>query len=281
MKLGLALSGGGIRGVAHAGVLKALEENNIKIDALGGTSSGSMVSALYAMGYKPDEIYMLVKKYAKTIVKLNSNVIRKEIKNFIIKHKILSQGINNGEFIEEIFNRKAMEKQIKNISDIKIPLVIPCLDISNGKEFIFTSVKNNNKDYVSDIEIGKAVRASSSFPIVYEPMKYKDKLLLDGGVLDNIPVKAVKNLGVDKVIAVNFDSDKVEKTSNAIDIIMKVADIMGNKISEDDLNKSDYTITIPTDGTGILDVSKIDYCYQSGYETAIEQMDGILKIIKN
>ena len=62
MKLGLALSGGGIRGIAHAGVLKALEENNIKIDILGGTSSGSMITALYAIGYTPDEIYELFKR---------------------------------------------------------------------------------------------------------------------------------------------------------------------------------------------------------------------------
>ena len=72
MKLGLALSGGGIRGIAHAGVLKALEENNIKIDAIGGTSSGSIIATLYAMGYSPYYIYILFKKYAKDLVNQNS-----------------------------------------------------------------------------------------------------------------------------------------------------------------------------------------------------------------
>ena len=264
MKIGLALSGGGIRGIAHAGVIKALEESNIKIDIIGGTSSGSMIASLYALGYKPDEIYGLFKKYASTIVKLNSNIIRKEIKNFIINHRIKSQGINNGEFIEEIFNKKAKEKGM--------PLAIPAVDITKSKECIFTSSQINEENYVSNIEVGKAVRASSSFPIIYEPMKYGEKLLLDGGVLDNVPVKAVKKLGAEKVISVNFDSDKIDLESNAIDIIMKVSDIMGRQISEEDLKLSDYIITVPTDGTGILDVSKIDYCYESGYEIAREQI---------
>ena len=280
MKLGLALSGGGIRGIAHAGVLKALEESNIKVDVLGGTSSGSMITALYAIGYTPDEIYELFTKYARTIVKLNSNVIRREIKNFIINHKISCQGINNGKFIEEIFNKKALEKNIRYVSEIKMPIVIPCVDISKSEEYVFTSIQSDEKNYIGNIEVGKAVRASSSFPVIYEPMKYEDKLLLDGGVLNNVPVKAVKNMGADKVIAVKFDSDKVEMSSNAIDIMMKVADIMGSKISEDDLNSSDYTITVPTDGTGILDVEKIDYCYKSGYETTMKQIEEILKNIK-
>lgn len=280
MKLGLALAGGGIRGIAHAGVIKALEENNIKIDIIGGTSSGSMITALYAIGYTPDEIYELFKKYGKTIVKLNGSVIRKEIKNFIINHKISSQGINSGEFIEEIFNKKALEKNIDNINKIQMPIVIPSVDISTSKEYLFTSVKKKQDKYISDIEIGKAVRASSSFPMIYKPVEFKDKLFLDGGILNNIPVKDVKDLGADKVIAVNFDSDKIEEDSNAIDITMKILDVMGNKISDEDLEESDYTITVPTNGTGLLDVEKINFCYKSGYETTLKQIEKIMEIIK-
>ena len=280
MKLGLALSGGGIRGIAHAGVLKALEENNIKVEVLGGTSSGSMITALYSMGYTPDEIYELFKKYASTIVKLNSNIIRKEIKNFILKHKICSQGINNGEFIEEIFNKKAMEKEIKNINEIEMPIVIPAVDMCTGEKYTFTSVKTNKKNHIGAIDIGKAVRASCSLPVVYEPMKYKDKLFLDGGILDNIPAKEVKALGSDKVISVKFDSDKIDNQSNAIDIIVKVTDLMSEKISDEDLASSDYTITVQTDGAGILDIKKIDYCFNSGYETTKKHIKEILKIME-
>lgn len=280
MKLGLALAGGGIRGIAHAGVIKALEESNIKIDCVGGTSSGSMIAALYAMGYTPDEIHKFCREYSKTIVKLNSNTIRKEIKNFILKHKIYSQGINDGSFIEELFNRKASEKNINTINEIKMPLAIPCIDISKSEECIFTSVRENKKTYISDIDIGKAVRASSSFPVIYEPMKYKNKLLLDGGVVDNIPAKEVKELGADKIIGVLFDSDKINNCSNAVDIAVKVMDIMGAKISEKGFEHCNYIISVPTDGTGLLDVKKIDYCFQSGYETTKNQIEQIKQMLE-
>lgn len=267
MKLGLALSGGGIRGIAHAGVLKALDENNIKVEIMGGTSSGSMITVLYSMGYTPDEIHELFKKYASTIVKLNSNIIRKEIKNFIFKHKICSKGINDGKFIEEIFNKKALEKGIKNINEIKMPIVIPAVDICSGEEYIFTSVNSHKKNHISVIDIGKTVRASSSFPLIYEPIKYKNKLFLDGGILNNIPAKEVKELGADKVISVKFDNDKIDAESNALDVGMKILDMMTEKIIDKDIEKSDYIITIPTDETGLLDIKKIDYCFNSGYET--------------
>lgn len=88
MKIGVALSGGGIRGIAHAGALKALEENGIKIDVIGGTSSGSLVASLYAMGYSPYYIYVLFKRYAKDIIEINSIPIITGIKNFMTSKKI-------------------------------------------------------------------------------------------------------------------------------------------------------------------------------------------------
>lgn len=280
MKVGLALSGGGIRGIAHAGVLKALEENNIKIDALGGTSSGSMITLLYSIGYTPDEIYKLFNMYAKTIVKLNSNVIRKEIKNFIFHKKIYSQGINDGEFIKKIFNKVAKQKGITNINQIQMPIAIPSVDIMTKIKYVFTSVKNEDKNYISNIEVGKAVQASSSYPIIFAPLKYREKLFLDGGILDNLPVKEVKKLGVDRVIAVKFDSDKIDENSNAVDIVMKIADIMGEQVSEENLEDADHIIEVPTDGTGLIDISKIEYCYESGYRTAIKEIKRIKEKLK-
>ncbi len=87
MKIGVALSGGGIRGIAHAGVLRALEENGIKIDIIGGTSCGSMVASLYAMGYMPHYIYILFKKYAKDIVAINTKPIISGLQSHFFKNK--------------------------------------------------------------------------------------------------------------------------------------------------------------------------------------------------
>ena len=93
MKLGIALSGGGIRGIAHAGVLKALEDNGIKIDVIGGTSSGGLIASLYAMGYSPYYIYILFKKYSKDIVNINTTPIISGIKSFMLNKKLKLSGL--------------------------------------------------------------------------------------------------------------------------------------------------------------------------------------------
>ena len=284
MKIGLALSGGGIRGIAHAGVLKALEENNIQIDMIGGSSSGSLIASLYAMGYSPYYIYILFKKYADEITKLNTSSIATGIGNFLINKKMSINGLKTGESLEETYNKLALKKGITNINQIKMPIVIPTVDISTSSKYIFTSKlpeKEDNEKYITDISLGKAVRASSSFPVVFSPCEYQNHLFLDGGMLDNTPALELKKQGADKVISIVFDSDTVTKESNVMDIVMKVVDIMGSKISEESLNRSDYIIKIPSDGTGLLETTKIDYCYKSGYNTAIENIDKIKNALEN
>ena len=281
MKLGIALSGGGIRGIAHAGVLKALEENNIKIDIIGGCSSGSIIASLYAMGYKPDYIFMLFKKYAKEIAKLNSKPFLIGLKNSVFKSKKIT-GLKDGKEIENLCNKMALRKQIMKISDVTMPLVIPSVDITESKEYIFTNkVPENavdNSQYITDASIGKAVRASSSFPAVFSPCVIKKHAFLDGGVLDNIPVNEVKKQGADKIIAVKFDSEKIDNKSNIMDIIMKTIDIMGSKISEESLEMSDLVLNVYTDKVGLLDVKKLDSCYKYGYNAVIENIDKIKKL---
>ena len=100
MKLGVALSGGGIRGIAHAGALRALEENDISIDVIGGTSSGSLVASLYALGYSPYYIYILFKKYSKDIAQISSAPIISGIGNFMMNKKVGLSGLKTGESIE-------------------------------------------------------------------------------------------------------------------------------------------------------------------------------------
>lgn len=280
MKLGIALSGGGIRGIAHAGALKALEDNGIKIDIIGGTSSGSLIASLYAMGYSPYYIYILFKRYAKEIVEMNSTPIISGIGNFMMNKKVSISGLKTGESIEKAYDHIAIRKGIRQIKDItKMPLVIPTVDVKLSKEYIFTNKipkeSENQSQYITDISIGKAVRASSSFPGIFCPCDFKDHKFLDGGVLDNIPVAEVKKQGADKVIAINFKADDVDENSNIMDIAMRTIDIMGNKISEESLEQSDFVLTIATDKTGLLDVEKLDQCYQFGYQAVIENLEKI------
>lgn len=163
-----------------------------------------------------------------------------------------------------------------------MPLVIPTVDVKLSKEYIFTNqIPKQSEDtsqYITDISIGKAVRASSSFPGVFCPCNFKTHKFLDGGILDNIPVVEVKKQGADKVIAINFKADDIDENSNMMDIAMRTIDIMGNKISEESLEQSDLIITIATDKTGLLDVEKMDKCYQYGYQTIIKNLDKIKEI---
>ena len=285
MKLGLALSGGGIRGIAHAGVLKALEENNIKIDAIGGTSSGSIIATLYAMGYSPYYIYILFKKYAKDIVNQNSILKVTSIGNFMANKKGNFQGFYTGEEIENGFNNIALRKGVKKISDIKMPIVIPTVDVQDSKKYIITNKipekSSPNTEYINNIDIGKAIRASSSFPVVFNPCEYNKHRFLDGGILDNFPTTEVKKQGVDKTITVNFKADDIDENSNIMDIVMRTIDIMGNKISEENISNSDMVLTIQTDKTGLLETEKLDECYKYGYRQTIEQIDKIKEIIKS
>lgn len=284
MKIGIALSGGGIRGIAHAGVLKALEDNGIKIDIIGGCSSGSMIASLYAMGYDPYYIYLLFKKHAKDITALNAKPILYGIqKHFFGKKKVL-KGLKDGEIIEKTYNKLALKKGIKNIQQIPMPIVIPSVDITESKEYIFTNKPPkeyiDKSQYITDITVGKAVRASSSFPAVFNPCAVKNHAFMDGGALDNVPVNEVKKQGADKVIAVKFDADTIDENSNLMDIVMKTIDIMGNKISEESLEMSDIVLNVYTDKVGLLDVEKLDSCYQYGYDCVIQNIDKIKEICK-
>ena len=284
MKIGVALSGGGIRGIAHAGVLRALEENGIKIDIIGGTSCGSMVASLYAMGYTPHYIYILFKRYAKDIAALNTKPIISGLQSHFFKSKKVFSSLKDGEIIETVYNKLALRKGIKNVNEIQMPLVIPSVDITESKEYVFTNkIPENAEDklqYITDITVGKAVRASSSFPAVFNPCLMGTHAFMDGGALDNVPVNEIRKQGADKVIAVKFDADPVDENSNIMDIVMKTIDIMGSKISEESLEMSDIVLNVYTDKVGLLDIEKLDNCYKYGYNCVVENIDKIKEALE-
>lgn len=282
MKLGICLSGGGVKGVAHIGVLKAFSEAGIQFDYISGTSSGSIVATLYAAGYNPDEIYYLFKKYCKEIKYVDLKSIVKGIGGLIFKRKIIIDGLNHGSKIEKIINEACNKKNIKNINQIKKNLIIPSVDLNNGKIYIFTSTQNrmtysNDMKYIYNINIGKAVQASCSYPGVFSPCKYEDTKLIDGGIRENVPWKEIKINGADKVISVIFEKeiniDKKEK--NIIEVASRAIDILSYELSNYELAGADYLLKIKTKDIDLLDIKKIDYLFNLGYKITKNKLNEI------
>lgn len=285
MKVGLCLSGGGVKGAAHIGVLKALEEENIKIDCIAGTSSGSIVSSLYAMGYTPDEIYRLFKKYAKEISKVNLKNIIKLVFGLLFTGKIVIEGLNDGKKLYKIIQEQAKKKKLTRMRDITMPLIIPSVNLYNGAIYLFSSVKNNRNysdEYivVNSIEIGKAVQASCSYPGVFCPVDYKNKKMVDGGVRENTPWRELKEIGADKIISVVFEKEKeCKKEVNMLDCIIDSMGILTHELYNYEVEGIDYILGIKTEGVSLLDIKKIDELYKEGYKQAKKQMDSIKKYL--
>ena len=201
-------------------------------------------------------------------------------------HKILIEGLNSGEKIEKIINKFCEKNKIKNINQIKNNLIIPAVDIYNGNIYYFCSenmCKNNNKKisnnikYIYDIEIGKAVRASCSYPGVFAPTEFNNTKLMDGGIRENTPWRELKNCGADKVLCVCFETEAKEKKEekNIIDVIMASIEIMDRELANYELEGIDYLLNIKTKKISLLDSSKIDFLYNLGYEETKKKIQTI------
>lgn len=270
MKFGLSLSGGGVKGAAHIGVLKALEENDIEIGYIGGTSSGSIVATLYAVGFTPDEIYEIFKKYCKKIKYIEGKNVLKLLWGLITTGRIKIDGLNSGKSIYKLISKVCSNKNINCISDIKFPLVIPSVNMNTGEVICFTSKEirgfSDNTIFNSNAPIGGAVQASCSFPIVFSPCNYKNAKLLDGGIRENSPWREVKILGADKVISVTFESEVDNKCcDNLIDVAFRSFDLMKEELSKYEINGTDYLIKLKSEKVSLLDMSKIEEFYKLGY----------------
>lgn len=269
---GLCLAGGGVKGAAHIGAIKALEEAGIKFDYVGGTSSGSIVACLYACGFTSDEMYNIFKKYCKKIKYVDPLNIIKLILGLIFTGKITIEGLNSGRQIEKLINNVCNQKGIKNIEDIKIPLAIPSVNLESGEVICFTSCEFRNKTsdktkFVNNVEIGKAVRASCSYPVVFAPCTYKNAKLIDGGIRENVPWKELKFLGADKVLSIMFEEkENTNQDKNLVEIASRSINLLCRELSNYEMQGEDYIVKIKSNKVGLLDMSKIDMLYKLGYE---------------
>lgn len=197
-KVALALGSGGARGFAHIGVIKVLRDEGIPIDMIAGSSIGALVGSIYCSNLDIERMYQLSKYfnqkyYMDVVVPKMGFVAGKRIKEFM---KMITYG--------------------KNIEELKVPLAIVATDILAGEKVVFT-----------EGDIASAVRASISVPGIFVPEKIDGKLLVDGGVIDRIPISVAKEMGADIVIGVDVSAiQKNQPIQSIYDVIMQSIDIL-------------------------------------------------------
>ncbi len=232
-KIGLALGSGSARGLAHIGVLKMLEKNQVPIDLISGSSIGALIGGIYAA----TGTFKKLERIAKGITK------RKLL--FLIDPLLKAPGLLKGKKVEKVIDSWVEGKKFK---DLKIPFVAVATDLKTGQEVLLKSGK-----------VSTAIRASISIPGIFNPVKIGNNWLIDGGVVSPIPASVVKQMGADIVIAVNlnarFSYDPINRLKQGItsstskeklslvDIVTQTIDIMEYKIIQSNLKEADVVIT--------------------------------------
>lgn len=290
MKIGLALSGGGAKGIAHIGVLEALNDYGIKVDCIAGTSSGSLVAGLYSAGYTPNEILKLINKYKDKIIDVD-NKLGFKLFSMLLKRKISIKGFVKGKNLEYILNKVLKEKNIEDISDINKPLAITTVDLSTGEVVYFLNKEVNDRScvikenyeyddkpsYKTNGNLASIIRASCSVPGIFVPKIIDNNTYVDGGVRVNTPTEVLKKMGADKIIAVTFDCNKKTSFSinNVVGISSQAFNIMAHNSNKDDIIKADVDIRLCLNKVSLLDFSNSNHIAMRGYNIVARNINRI------
>ncbi len=257
-KIGLALGSGGAKGLAHLGVLKVLEENQVPIDYLSGSSIGALIGGLYAAGYE-------IKDLEKLALEINWRQLLTLLFDPNFK---LQKGLINGTKITKFLETYLKNKTFENC---RIPLAVIATDLKTGDKIVF---KNG--------ELIPALRASMSIPFIFKPYEMKGKFLVDGGLTSPVPVEAVKQLGAEVVIAVNLNVfQKNEKWSpNWYRILNKSIDILQSQLALAEASKADLVLNINTGKSYWYQFTNTQEIIKAGEKAMQEKLPLLNKIIK-
>jgi NTE family protein len=244
-KVGLALGGGGAKGVAHIGVLQALEEARVKPDYIAGTSVGAMVAAMYAFNVNINTI---------------ANIARDLTLAQITTFKLNKTGFFTADPLKEILIEYLGEV---NIEDATIPLSIVATDLTSGEEVIFT-----------EGPLADAVCASASIPGVYIPMRLNGRILVDGGIVQNVPIRPLKAMGAGVIIASQLGGVRAyEEPKNVLDVMRNAFDIALSQRTKQEVKQADLLIAMDLRDFSIADnTQRYDELFAIGYDTAAKEL---------
>jgi NTE family protein len=239
MKIGLALSGGGVRGVAHAGVIKALQERGIRIHQISGTSAGALVGALYAKGIDVEEIFRFFEK---------SNLF--DPRKFAFRQ---AGFINSSVFIDHL----ASYIPENSFDSLEIPLTVTATDLNAGKLKIF-----------KEGDLYLPILASAAFPGIFTPVEIEGNTYVDGGVLNNFPINLLEGCDLKIGSYVNKVDLSKQKFKHSYDVAGRAYTI--NQYQQDKAKFSQCDLLIEPDlfNYGLFSFKAMKDIFQIGYETA-------------
>jgi len=243
-RIALALGGGAARGFAHIGVIRILEAEKIPIDLVVGTSVGSLIGALYAQ--KRDVFDLEWTAFALT----QDDLIDTGVMNAIV-----GMGLAKGERLEKFVESKVT---VKTIEALQIPFAAVATDLNWGDKVV-----------IDKGSVARAVHASSAIPGLFEPVAHQGKILVDGGVVENIPIATARERGADLVIAVDISGGVGNANiRNLVDVLVQANNIMFARNSENSKRGADVLVTPDVRGVAMLDFTQKKRCMQAGMDAA-------------
>jgi NTE family protein len=252
-KVALVLGGGAARGFAHVGVIRALEQEKVPIDLVVGTSVGSLIGAIYASDRNSFELEW-------TAFMLEKDTLF----DYGLLTAFTGMGAAKGDKLEEFVKTKV---PIANIEDLKVPFAAVAVDLNRGTRVVLDRGP-----------VARAVRASCAIPGVFNPVDHQGRLLVDGGVIDNIPVSVAREKGADIVIAVDISEQVVNfNITNLIDVMLQSITIMGAENAKEKKKDADVLIRPAVGDVGMLDFTQKKRCMLAGIAAAQTAMPEIKK----
>ena len=276
--VGLALSGGAIRGVAHIGVIKALEEARIPIHCISGTSAGSLVGGIYACGVPVHILEAEALALNDKLLDFNASGAARAVLSLFGGRQVGFKGLIKGNGVQKLAWRLTGGK---NIRDAQLGLALCAVDLLSGQTIFFTNanLKPHRGDYIvdNDVPIADAIAASSTIPAVFVPRPCKDWLLVDGGVTEYVPVKVLRDMGANFVIAVDLGKEAgVPKApGDFLEISSRSLDIMGRRLADFSGQKADAIIAPFVSDVDLFDFKRTPELLERGYEAAKKMIPSI------
>ena len=288
-KVGVVLSGGGAKGMAHIGVLKVLQKAGIPIDYITGTSMGSIIGGLYAIGYNAHSLDSMVRvqdwSYVitdKEDLRNQSISDRKKQNTYIIttgmtigKRDLNAGGIIKGKNLAELFNQlcTGFSDSLDFTNDLPIPFACVATNIIDNSEVVFHSGR-----------LPQAMRASMAIPAAFSPVRIGDKVLVDGGLKNNYPADIAREMGADIIIGVTVQGapKEAEAWGGTMSILSQIIDVNCKNKVDENLAITDLHLQVDTKGYGSASFSQaaIDTLIRRGEELAMSHWDDIIALKK-